>query len=263
MAERKLRVGVLSDGEFCQWQINALNRMTEAGAEIETVIVNESKNSRIRYNLWNAPAYLPIAGSRELSVRFLGKHSYLRSVPQSNVELLDGVHRVHCKPIPHPGLGQELPSDVIDGVCSELDILVRFGFGIIRGQILNAPTYGVFSYHHGDIREYRGRPAGFWEFMNDEPTIGVTLQQLTDELDGGRVIQVQEFEIGNSDTCQEIMRTAYCGSVDMLAEAVRTIHENEFNPTKPDSLGDMYTAPDSSAAVEYFYKNTLMRWRDI
>jgi len=63
---------------------------------------------------------------------------------------------VYCEPVPRSNLGQELPSDVVNSYCSDLDILVGFGFGIIRGGVLTAPTYGVFSYHHGDIREYRG-----------------------------------------------------------------------------------------------------------
>lgn len=259
MAGNGIRVGVLSEGGFRQWQVDALERMVESGAEIETVIVNESDDSRIRYNLRNAPAYLLIAGSRELSVRFLGNHSYLQSVSHSDVELLEGIQRVYCEPVPRSDLGQELPSDVVNSYCSGLDILVRFGFGIIRGEVLTAPTYGVFSYHHGDIREYRGRPAGFWEFMNDEPRIGVTLQQLTDELDGGRVIQLNDFEIEESDTYQEVMRTAYDGSIGMLADAVSTIHQGDFDPSEPESLGDMYTAPDWKTAASYFFKNTKKR----
>ena len=259
MAENGLRVGVLSDGGLRQWQVDALERMAEAGAEIETVIVNESDDSRIRYNLQNAPAYLLIAGSKEISVRFLRNHQYLRSVSHSDVELLEKVQRVYCEPISHSDLGQELPSEVVDSYCSDLDILVRFGFGIIRGDVLTAPTHGVFSYHHGDIREYRGRPAGFWEFMNGEPRIGVTLQQLTDELDGGRVIQLQEFEIEESDTYQEMMHTAYDGSIDMLADAVSSIQQENFDPSKPDTLGDLYTAPDWKSAARYFFKNTKKR----
>jgi hypothetical protein len=68
------------------------------------------------------------------------------------------------------------------------DVILRFGFRILRGEILRIPTYGVWSYHHGDNRKYRGGPAGLWELVNGDPESGVTLQVLTETLDAGRVL---------------------------------------------------------------------------
>src|SRR2546426_4219498 len=68
----------------------------------------------------------------------------------------------------------------------DLDVLVRFGFNILRGAILNAARYGIWSYHHGDHQHYRGGPAHFWELYDRNPVSGVILQVLTEELDAGR-----------------------------------------------------------------------------
>jgi hypothetical protein len=70
-----------------------------------------------------------------------------------------------------------------------LDFILRFGFNIIRGQILEVPRYGVWSFHHDDERKYRGSPAGFWEIYYDDPVTGAILQRLTDRLDGGIVLR--------------------------------------------------------------------------
>jgi hypothetical protein len=67
-------------------------------------------------------------------------------------------------------------------------VLLRFGFRIIRGDILGAARYGVWSFHHGDNRSHRGGPAFFWEMYEGNPVTGTTLQILTEELDAGRVI---------------------------------------------------------------------------
>ena len=69
-----------------------------------------------------------------------------------------------------------------------LDVIFRFGFRIIRGDILNCGRYGVWSFHHGDNREYRGAPPLFWEIYERNPVSGTVLQILTDSLDGGHVI---------------------------------------------------------------------------
>jgi len=71
---------------------------------------------------------------------------------------------------------------------ANLDVLFRFGFRIIRGEILSCAKHGVWSFHHADNREYRGAPPGFWEMYEGNPVTGSILQVLTESLDGGRVI---------------------------------------------------------------------------
>ncbi len=70
----------------------------------------------------------------------------------------------------------------------ELDVIVRFGFRILRGEVLKVARYGVWSYHHGDNERYRGGPAGFWEVFERSPVTGAILQILTEDLDNGIVI---------------------------------------------------------------------------
>ncbi|MGE3922400.1 MAG: hypothetical protein AB7G13_05630 [Lautropia sp.] len=64
---------------------------------------------------------------------------------------------------------------------------MRFGSGILRGDILRAAEFGVLSFHHGDNDVNRGGPPGFWEVRHGADASGFVIQQLTDELDGGHV----------------------------------------------------------------------------
>jgi hypothetical protein len=67
-----------------------------------------------------------------------------------------------------------ISSDDIETIKSfELDILVRGGFRILRGEILTASRYGTWSYHHGDNIVNRRGPAGFWEVAEGWPETGV------------------------------------------------------------------------------------------
>jgi hypothetical protein len=70
----------------------------------------------------------------------------------------------------------------------DVDVLIRLGFGILRGNILYAAKYGVWSFHHGDNRVNRGGPPGFWESMGSSCEIGSVLQILTEDLDNGKVL---------------------------------------------------------------------------
>jgi hypothetical protein len=46
------------------------------------------------------------------------------------------------------------------------DVLLRFGFNILKGPILELPRHGVWSYHHGDEMKFRGGPPGLWEILH-------------------------------------------------------------------------------------------------
>jgi len=70
----------------------------------------------------------------------------------------------------------------------DFDLLIRYGSGILRGDILHASRFGVISFHHGDNRINRGGPAGFWECYYEWPQTGFIIQRLTEELDAGDVL---------------------------------------------------------------------------
>ena len=48
----------------------------------------------------------------------------------------------------------------------DLDLIIRFEFDIIRGNILDASRNGIWSFHHGDNRINRGGPSCFWEIVH-------------------------------------------------------------------------------------------------
>ncbi|MCB0750665.1 MAG: hypothetical protein KDC52_04260, partial [Ignavibacteriae bacterium] len=71
---------------------------------------------------------------------------------------------------------------------NNLDLLIRGGNGILRGNILSICPNGIISFHHGDNERYRGYPAGFWEVLQKHKSTGFVIQILKDELDGGDVL---------------------------------------------------------------------------
>ena len=46
-----------------------------------------------------------------------------------------------------------------------LDLLIRGGSGILKGEILSVCRLGIISFHHGDNDFYRGGPPGFGKFI--------------------------------------------------------------------------------------------------
>lgn len=74
-----------------------------------------------------------------------------------------------------------------------LDVLIRYGSGILSGQILNVTKFGILSFHHADNEINRGGPPGFWEVLLKQDATGFIIQQLTEELDGGHILACGKF----------------------------------------------------------------------
>jgi hypothetical protein len=136
------------------------------------------------------------------------------------------------------------PDDAIERLRAyDLDVVLRLGFRIIRGDILKVARFGVWSYHHGDNNEYRGGPAGFWEVMRNDPVTGCVLQVLSDELDGGRVIY-RSYGGTHLLSVRQNRAALYLKSSAFVARAMRELYEN-------GSLDNVGPAIDRCAPAAY------------
>ena len=127
----------------------------------------------------------------------------------------------------------------------ELDILLLVGgFGIIKEVLLNTTPKGILSYHHGNMRKYRGMPPARWELYNNENEMGVTVQVLAPGLDCGIPIEEKTIEIRKSDTLKKLRNRASEQSIDMLYKALKKLSDKDFVPEKIETFGEVYTLPN-------------------
>ena len=120
------------------------------------------------------------------------------------------------------------PEDIAKIREAKLDVLFRFGFRIIRGEILSCAKYGVWSFHHGDNREYRGAPPGFWEMYEGNPVTGSILQVLNESLDGGKVI-CRSFSATNFSSLYLTLNPMYWKTAEFAMRRLRDLHRNGWS----------------------------------
>lgn len=181
MAER-LRIGILCDGlVFKHWQAECIRRVLAVeGVEPVLVVVQDRSGQARPDPLWRHALY-----------RWF-KRTRLRAgalQPEDLSAELAGIARITCRP-EGARMAQRLSKqdlEIIRGYAP--DVLLRFGFGVLLGEILTVAPHGIWSYHLGDTDGYRGRPEGFWEIVRGEPVTGVTLQRLTEDVDGGNILR--------------------------------------------------------------------------
>lgn len=192
---RPLRVGVmLNELDDFAWINRVLTDIRESGfASTVLAVVNDAEKPQKKGRLRRF-----INGEMNLGKELYWRYSLLDARVNNKrhdafrpVDLrpaLGDADILPIRPISRRFVHRFTEADIARIRAYDLDVMIRFGFNIIRGEILDVARHGVWSYHHGDNNEYRGGPALFWEIYEGNPLSGTILQVLSDELDGGQVI---------------------------------------------------------------------------
>lgn len=158
----------------------------------------------------------------------------------------------YAEPTPVDGRpAVRLPPEIVTWMADECDVAVQNGVGILSGDVLTEPAYGVLSYHHGDIREYRGVLTHFWNYLNDDDTAGVTLLQLDESLDGGGIAAETTVDLRQCSTWSEVEVRKQLAGVPLLRHAIENFADPAFEPERvPEAeLGRMYYSSDVTLRV--------------
>ncbi|HNV76274.1 MAG TPA: formyltransferase family protein [Gemmatimonadaceae bacterium] len=96
-------------------------------------------------------------------------------------------------PVPVPGVPQHEVASLNAEACRallrslDLDLAVLDGTNILKPETFDIPRLGSINLHCGRLPAYRGAPPAFWELMAGEREVGVTVHQVSAELDAGAI----------------------------------------------------------------------------
>jgi hypothetical protein len=233
---RKLRIGLLLDSMLQPaWVVETLRDILSSDyAEISCVILNgadatrtepaiKAPTSRIR-RLWKNRRAVPFG----LYKRFDSWRYPPARDPEKDVDLASllpaGVPSLTVVPR-MTKFCDYFPDDAVAWVKAQSpDVLLRFGFRILKGPILSGSRYGMWSFHHGDNTVNRGGPAGFWEVWKGSTTTGAVLQVLSEELDAGHVM-FRSFSSANPLSFRRNRANLYWQAAQLLPKALRQLYE--------------------------------------
>jgi len=203
---KKLRVGYIldnSDQSFFIWE--AINQSKNSDAySVEALIIQNTvdKNSKSKGLFLKAFQYISKRGIKKFieSISFYLILKFEKIATPRNAKYRDfylkysldkfDYSKFYVNPnISDSGLNYSFGKEDLNTIKNlDLDLLVRGGSGILRGDILTICKFGIISFHHSNNAINRGGPPGFWEVFNREPSTGFIIQKLLNELDGGDVL---------------------------------------------------------------------------
>ncbi|MFC1744873.1 hypothetical protein ACFL35_12855 [Candidatus Riflebacteria bacterium] len=183
---RVLRFGIICNGKTLEkWQAECVQNILALGfTQLQLLIIDDGSWAEER-SLKNTPM--------QKWLYFFYRKTWFLRAPRRHVKmkkLFCGVETIQPRIVMKGKFSQYFDRGALGKIrAAKLDFILRFGFNIIRGKILESARFGVWSFHHDDEMKYRGSPAGFWEIFHDDPIQGGILQRITDRLDGGIVLK--------------------------------------------------------------------------
>jgi hypothetical protein len=227
-----MKFAILIDSiKIKKWQKRVIDKIiSDSRFSLELIVVNENKNKRI-FSFRNIFFYIyKLLFVRTDELRKINIKSQYNSLEKLFVETnLKGKYNNYF-----------FENDINKIKSFNLDFILRFGFGIIKGEILESAKYGVWSYHHGDENRFRGAPYCFWEIYYNEYTTGTILQKLNHSLDAGIVLKRGTFKTNNTSlnknmelSLKESSIWPYQVCIDIINNKASYIHDVRSSTKAP------------------------------
>jgi hypothetical protein len=142
---------------------------------------------------------------------------------------------------------------------AKLDVLIRFGFGTLRGEILTAARCGVWSYRYGTA-DGPGGATYFWEMRDSHPLSLAGLQWERDDHAGANpLLSLGVFATHPSLSLAETGFQPYWGAATFVIEKLRELHERGWQALER-RLTPAPSGPDAPPAPVPPTSADMARW---
>ena len=244
---KKLRFAVLVDGPLLKkWQMEAVQHLLDTEhAQLVGFIENVSTSKNEVSNVSLGFRYIQRKVDRLGPLQIAAWEKQFPNTPTFSFSP------------EHKGIANYFTESDLETFKSlDLDVVLRFGFGILKGEALTIPTHGVWSFHHGNPRKYRGGPAAFWEIFNGDSITGSMLQQLNEKLDQGQLIREGFFQTINhsyrANLHHVLEETATWPALAL--KAIANHPEQKLALKVIPEKGKLYKVPSSLTSVRFLLK---------
>ena len=254
-----MRFGILCNGHSLQqWQLETVQILLYEGHTLELLIINAYNPQKISF-----PGKLGNYPYSKLFVRFWMRY-LLKQEAKKEVSidsLASEFNEIDCVTT-KKGYSEYFSAADISYIRSfNLDFILRFGFSIIKGEILQAAKHGIWSYHHDDDKKYRGVPTGFWEILFNDPVNAAVLQRLTDELDAGIILRKAYFST-IKHSWQANLDNLLKSTTEWPSQVCRDIGNGVFTPVEDDRPTEkIYKLPGNLKMFQFALKLAANKFR--
>lgn len=138
--------------------------------------------------------------------------------------------------------GRNLEAAALPELWSEADLLfvVSWRYRIPRA-VYSRPRLGTFVFHDSLLPGYRGFSPTVWSILNGEDHTGVTLFEISEEMDAGDIVDQQRIAIGPTQTIAEVLEAVTEVYLELLARNLEPLLRGTAGRRPQDHARATYT----------------------
>jgi hypothetical protein len=240
MSKKILRVGLLLDDyHIPTWAHVMIKNILESDyASIDLAVINDVSSSGLKNKInktghpkqrdyFNRITHRAIRKSLNLIyAKLVERKNYIADAGKKEdcEQYLTGIPTLRMRVNREAASDYFNPEDIGQIKSYNIDILIKLGFGSLKGEILTASKYGVWSLHFGDYHANRGGPPGFWESMESWPEFGSVLQILRDDSDNNKVL-CRSFSYAHKMSVADNLSNCAWKSLSFMTRKIKELHD--------------------------------------
>jgi len=192
------------------------NELRENGIEIKKIVVlkplGKSSKTELLKQLFN---FYGLVDTFKLGLKFiksnLTKNPMVSVVRDLNTELI---------------YAQSVNTNDFVQQVKEVDIVFSIAASeIFQSTLLNAPKYGCFNIHSGPLPNYKGMMPVFWQMLNGEKKIGITIHKMVEKLDAGEIVLQDFVDISDVRSLDEAIKSTKKHAASMVKKFLLTFDD--------------------------------------
>ena len=277
---QKLKVGIIVDNVDQPFLIYDLYKKSLSSDyySVKCLIIQNPKEIHKNNFIYRLADFIKKKGVKKLIDRFFFEiiNKIETQIVKKNIKYNDfflkhsfskfEINKIYVEPeVSNSGLYYNYNFEEIKKIKKlNLDVLIRGGSGILKGDILEVCKNGILSFHHGDNDFYRGGPPGFWEVYNQEPSTGFIIQKLNEVLDNGDVIfkgNIPTSFFYKLNVCKLFLKSNIFLH-KILEKISKDINSVNYFPKTQDDV-KIFEIPKFYQSIFYLFKTLLLGTKKI
>jgi peptidoglycan/xylan/chitin deacetylase (PgdA/CDA1 family)/folate-dependent phosphoribosylglycinamide formyltransferase PurN len=132
------------------------------------------------------------------------------------------------------------------------DLGVVYGTRILKPALFALPRLGSINIHKRKVPDYRGGgPVGLWEMLDGRTEIGVTVHEVTAELDAGAVVNAATIPIDPFDDLTSLALKAHVVGNDLIVRSVADFARGTVHRQPQQGEGRCFRSPSGPQLSAY------------
>ena len=222
--------------------------------EIVSVVLSNGAQShkkfdRLKKKLKKALKIGPLGALNGIRIR-----NWFRGKPTKNIESICSelnlpLHRVN-------GINNDETEALFKAANADLGL--SLGNSYIASHIFSVPHLGMINVHSEKLPAYQNAQSILWNIYNMDETTGLTIHQVDNKIDTGRIVYQEEYPIDFHAALQETVETTVDITCNKVPAAVLHVCENYdalIKDAKPQGSGDTYTTPSIFSFMKMIFNN--------